>query len=71
MIAFPLILLAAATPAATPAAPVKCDAKPFTLNKPAPAQKGASAKAGQKAEPPKPIEKPSCNHPGHQPGHKH
>ena len=71
MIVFPLILLAAGTPAATSAAPVKCDAKPFTLNKQVAAQKGVPAKAGQKAEQPKPIEKPSCNHPGHEPGHKH
>ena len=68
MFAFSLILIAA-----TPVAPVKCDAKPFTLAKPATAEKAAPAKGGQqKAEPPKPILKPSCNHPGHgQPGHKH
>ena len=70
MLAFALILTATA---ATPAAPVKCDAKPFTLAKPATAAKGTPAKGAQaKAEPPRPIRKPSCDHPGHgQPGHKH
>ena len=68
MFAFALILIAA-----TPTAPVKCDAKPFTLAKPATATKTASVKEAQpKAEPPKPIMKPNCNHPGHnQPGQKH
>ena len=67
---FALALLLAST---TPAAPVKCDAKPFTLTKPATAGKTASGKGAKpKAEPPKPIAKPSCNHPGHnEPGHKH
>ena len=71
MIVFPLIFLAAAAPAATPDAPAKCDAKPFTLNKSAAGQKGAPTKANQKADAPRPIEKPNCNHPGHAPGHKH
>ena len=72
MIVFPLILLAGtAAPAAEPA-PAKCDAKPFTLSKPA-APKGASAKGAQvKGDAPRPILKPSCNHPDHgKPGHKH
>ena len=69
MTVFSLLLLAAATPAE----PVKCEAKPFTLAKPAVTAKGAAGKAAPaKAEPPKPMLKPSCNHPGHgQPGHKH
>ena len=72
MIVFPLILLASAAPASAQAAPEKCDAKPFTLSKPAPAGKTASAKGAQKAEKPQPILKPSCNHPDHgKPGHKH
>ena len=67
---FALFLLAAAPASATttPVEVAKCDAKPFTLGKPA--TKAASGKV-IKAEKPKPIEKPSCNHPGHAPGHKH
>jgi hypothetical protein len=72
MIEFLLILLASAAAPASTADPAKCDAKPFTLSKPAPAAKTASAKDAQaKAEKPKPILKPTCNHPGHAPGHKH
>ena len=63
------LLLLAATPAKTAEpAPAKCEAKAFTLGKPA--QKSASGKV-IKAEKPTPIEKPTCNHPGHAPGHKH
>ena len=72
MIEILLILLASAQSPASTADPAKCDAKPFTLNKPASATKTASAKDAQpKAEKPKPILKPSCNHPGHARGHKH
>ena len=73
MIVFPLILLASATTPAASSEPVKCDAKPFTLSKPATPAKGGSAKGAQaKADPPKPILKPSCGHPDHgKPGHKH
>ena len=72
MIEILAILLASAQAPASSADPAKCDAKPFTLNKPAPAAKNASAKDAQpKSEKLKPILKPSCNHPGHAPGHKH
>jgi hypothetical protein len=75
MLLIPLLLLAsgAASPAADPA---KCDAKPFTLAKPAaktpPAPDGKARPKMAKAAEPKPSLKPSCNHPGHgEPGHKH
>ncbi|GAA4723400.1 hypothetical protein H9L13_11355 [Sphingomonas lutea] len=70
MMAFALILLAAAPASTVQATPIKCDAKPFTLTKPV--AKAANDKApAAKAKKPRPIEKPSCNHPGHAPGHKH
>ena len=71
MVVFPLILMMSASTPASGAEPVKCEAKPFTLSKPADKAKGSAKDVRAKTEP-KPILKPSCGHPDHgKPGHKH